>query len=392
MKISKIHRLILTTILSVCVIVPLTNDIFISGIPAMKQVFVGNNISLVLSFSLLGLALGQLFYGPLSDRFGRKPILLTGLVVYILASAQVMTANSFAALLAGRLFQAIGACSATISALAIARDTCEHHELVGATSLIMAIMGVGPALAPLIGSFLNHTWGWRASFEFLFILGCCYFIWVAIFFKETHINKNKDALLFKNIWKNYLHLWQQPQFLRNCLTSGFSYGVLFSYIGLAPFFIIEQLHFSVLSFGIIVAINAIAIIITAAFIPTFVTRYSLQAMTRTGLATIFSGGVMMWLLNIFYAMNIYTLMIPIFFTTIGIGMIRPTASAGAMQHVQRNLAGSAASLFNLISFVSGTIAITFATKFIQNEVNFGLYIGALGGLALLMQFVYVNQN
>jgi hypothetical protein len=74
-------------------------------------------------------------------------------------------------------------------------------------------------------------------------------------------------------------------------------------------------------------------------------------------------------------------MIPVFFTTLGIGMIRPTASAGAMQAVQSNLAGSAASLFNLISFISGTIAITFTTKFIEDGINFGMFIGVMGGLA-----------
>ncbi len=123
------QRFIFTTILSVCVIVPLSNDIFISGMPAMKQYFaVGDNISWVLSFSLLGLAAAQLFYGPFSDRFGRKPVLLFGLLLYTFASAQVMSTDSFSWLLLGRFIQAMGACSAITSALAIARDRCEQKE------------------------------------------------------------------------------------------------------------------------------------------------------------------------------------------------------------------------------------------------------------------------
>ncbi len=388
MKINKLQRVIFTIILSVCVIAPLNNDIFISGMPEMKKYFVGSDISLVLSYSLLGLAVAQLFYGPLFDRFGRKPVLLFGLLLFTLASAQVMATDSFTFLLMGRFVQSIGACSAITAALAIARDTCKHDELVGATSLIMAIMGVGPATAPLVGSLLNYLWGWRASFEFLFFLGCFYILWVGFFLKETHLEKNMEALKFKKIINNYLVLVKNSAYIKYCITSGFSYGVLFSYISLSSFFIIEQLHFSLVSFGIIVAVNALAIITTAIIIPRMATKISFQLITQIGLTIIFSGGLIMWLINVFYITNIYTFMIPIFLTTIGIGTIRPTASAGAMQQVTSKTAGSAASCFNLFSFVSGTIAIIFTAKFIHTVEYFGLFIAIMGALALLISITF----
>lgn len=384
MKNTKLQRIIFTVILSVCLIVPLTNDIFISAIPDMKNFFIGANISFVLSISLLGLAVAQLFYGPLLDRFGRKPVLLGGLLLYILASTAVMTANSFALLLIGRFFQAIGACSAITSSLAIARDTCKQEELLSATSLIMAIMGVGPAMAPLIGSVLNYLWGWRASFQFLFFLGCFYSVWVWFFLKESHIEKNMSALSFKKIFGNYVLLAKQSSFLTYCATSGFSYGILFSYIGLSSFFIIEQMHFSLISFGVIVAINSLAIIMTAIFTPKLATKFSFQLIIQLGLVIIFSSGIIMWLLNDFYAVNIYTFIFPIFLTIIGIGMIRPVTSAGAMQQVQKNITGSAASFFNLFSFTSGTVAIFITTKLIHYVANFGVFIAIMGGAALLM--------
>jgi DHA1 family bicyclomycin/chloramphenicol resistance-like MFS transporter len=175
------HKIIFILVLSVCATVPLTNDIFISGIPEMTRYFLGDDISLVLSASLLGLAIAQIFYGPLLDRFGRKPVLLGGLLLYILASAYVMLAQYFIPLIIGRFLQALGVCSAIVSVLAIVRDTYKKEELIKATGLIMAILGVGPAAAPLIGSFLNHLWGWRASFIFLFLLGLFYFLWILFF-------------------------------------------------------------------------------------------------------------------------------------------------------------------------------------------------------------------
>lgn len=392
MKNIQRHGFIFNIILSVCVVVPLTNDIFISGIPEMRRVFIGSNISLVLSVSLIGLALAQIFYGPFSDRFGRKPTLLVGLFIFITASIQVMLVNDFTVLLMGRFLQAIGICSATVSALAIARDTCDKEELIGATSFIMAILAVGPATAPLAGSLLNHLWGWRASFEFLTILGCFYILWIAIFLEETHIHKNLEALIFRKILKNYLILGKHSQFLKYCITSGFSYGVLFSYISLSSYFIIEKLHYSLISFGFIVAINAIAIIIMAFLTPKIIKKLSLQNTIKLGLIIIFAAGVLMWLLNIFVSENILTFMAPIFIATIGIGIIRPAASAGAMQLVDSKIAGSAAAFYNFFSFVSGAFATMCVAKVIHHATGFGIFMAMMGALAFINVKFYDEYN
>ena len=350
----------------------------------MKKFFAGNNISLVLSIFLLGLAISQPFYGPLSDRFGRKPVLLIGLSLYTLASALVMLSNSFPVLLIGRFIQAVGICSAITSALAIARDTCKNEELIKSTGLIMALMAIGPATAPLIGSFLNHFWGWSASFYFLFILGCFYTLWIGVFFKETHLNKNMKALEFIHIFKNYLSFIKNADFLLFCIVSGFSYGVLFSYIGLSSLFIIEQMHYSLINFGIIIAINALAIMLTAVVIPKLTHKFSFKRITQFGLILILCGGLVMWLLSLYFSENIYTFMVPIFIVTLGIGTIRPTASAGAMQLVESKVAGSAASFFNIFSFVSGTVAISVTSQLIHDVSNFGLFMACMGGSALLI--------
>lgn len=192
------------------------------------------------------------------------------------------------------------------------------------------------------------------------------------------------ALQFIHIFKNYFSFFKRPDFLLFCIVSGFSYGVLFSYLGLSSFFIIEQMHYSLINFGLIVATNAIAIIFMAIVIPKIANRFSFVQITQFGLTLILSGGLVMWLLNSYISKDIYTFMLPIFMVTLGIGAIRPTASAGAMQLVKSNVAGSAASFFSIFSFVSGTIAINLTTKLIHHVSSFGLFMTCMGISALLI--------
>lgn len=384
---KKYYAIIFLIILSVCLVVPFSIDIFISGFPAMSRYFPGANVSLILSVALLGLAVAQPIYGPLLDRFGRRPVLMVGLWIYTIASAQVMLTNSFTLLLIGRVIQALGACSAIISVFAIARDSYHEEKLIKATSLIMAMIGVSPAIAPLIGSLLNTLWGWRSSFIFLFIIGVFYALLVQIFFKETLLNKNHKALVFKNIFSNYLLLAKTPGFLMYCLTSGFSYSVLFSYLSLSSLFIIEQLHFNLINYGIIVAINALAIVVVAIFAPQLAKILSLSFTIKLGLSIIFFGGFLMWGVNLYFPTNIYTFMLPMFITTIGIGLIRPTASASALQLSPRQIAGSASAFFSFVSFIAGSIATTISAKLIYHVSSFGLFIMIMAISALLVMSI-----
>lgn len=381
---SKYDQWVFTAILSVCIVAPLSIDIFISGLPAIKEYFNGANVSLILSVALLGLALAQPIYGPLLDRFGRKPVLVAGLCIYTFAGVLVMCTSSFTLMMIGRFLQAAGACSTTVSVFAIARDRCDKDKLVYATSLIMAVIGISPIIAPLIGSFLNAFWGWRASFVFLFIMGCVYILLVQLYLKETLQNKNLQAFRIKEIINNYSGLAKTQGFVIYCLISGFSYSVLFSYLPLSTLFIIQQMHFSLISYGWIVATNAIAIISMATLAPRLANKITLLKTLFFGFLLITIGGFVMALINVSFKTNIYTFMLPMFLTTLGAGLIRPTASASAMQLAARPVAGSASAFFNFISFACGSIASSFSMKIISNVTGFGVFILAMGFTALVI--------
>lgn len=381
---QKIHTPLSKLILSVCILAPVTIDIFISGLPAISHYFYGKDASLLLSIALLGLAIAQPIYGPLLDRFGRKPILLGGLIIYTLASNVVMMSNSFEYLLVARFLQTIGACSTTIAALAIARDTYDAEELIKATSLIMLMMSFSPIVAPLIGSILNSAWNWRSSFVFLFILGLSYSLLILFSFKETLTNKNLQALQFKKIFSNYFQLTKTPKFLLYCTVSGLAYCMLFSYLSLSSRFLIEQMSFSLIHYGWIVAFNAIAFILMAKLAPQLVSKLGLPKTISLGFLFLFSGGISMFLLNANSEINLYNFAIPMFFASMGAGLVRPTASASAMKLAPSSLAGSASAIFNFVTFTFGAIASHFSTQFIHSVFVFGLLISLLGSVALFL--------
>lgn len=392
------QKLLLFITLSSGVMVPLTNDMFLAGIPAMQHVFLGQNIALVLGMSLLGLALAQPFYGPLLDHFGRKPVLIIGVLIYTLASLVVMQTNSFHILLVARIIQAIGVCSTITSGLAIARDLYEGPKLTQTLGYLSALMAIGPVTAPLLGSFLNIWFDWRASFQALFYLGIFYSLVIIICFKETHPAHYRKPLSFKYTMHTYKNLIKMNSFLNFCMASGFTYGAFFSFIALASIFMIKHLHLSLIAYGIAIAINGIVIMLTSIFVPKLCEQHTHATVSKIGLGFITLGGFFMFILNISSDNTIYTFMLPMLICTVGVGFVRTAASAGAMQLVNKSIAGTAASFYNLFSFVLSILAMSLSTAIIHSIAGLGLFIAILSSIALLlialtsMLFLSKKQN
>lgn len=381
---TKRANIIFHAILSVCIIVPLSNDIFISSFPVMSQYFTGCNISLMLSVFFLGLAIAQPIYGPLSDRFGRRIVLIGGLWIYTIASAITMLTQSFPILITGRFFQALGVCSASVSVYAIVRDVCDQKSMISSISTITAIISIGPTLAPLLGSLLNMINGWRTSFIFLFAIGCGYIIIVQLLFVETLHEKNPSTLTLKNVSKNYWQLVRRPNFFIFCIVRGFVYGIFFSFFSLSTLFIIQQMHFSTLSYSLLMALNGLVMFLSAKASPLIARKVALFKIMFFGLFLIMIGGVLMLFINRYIATNIFTLLLPMSLVTMGIGVIMSTASTGALQLTEKNTAGSATAVINTISFVFASLVTGIVPKLIGNVEAFALLIFILGALPLLI--------
>ncbi|MFZ9035631.1 MAG: multidrug effflux MFS transporter [Francisellaceae bacterium] len=370
-------------VLGVCIIPPFANDVFIPSLAQMSAVFHSSHISLLMTVFLLAMAGSQLLYGPLLDRFGRKPVLLTGLVIYTIASLMILFSANFSMLITARIFQGIGACSSVVSAMAIARDFYHGDDLISVMGLLMAIIGICPAIAPSFGGLLAHFAGWRGAFIFLLLLGIIYIVIIGFVFRESQAEKNHHALHFNKLIENYIRLLQDRSYRYFVLTSACSYGILFAYGAASSLIIIRQFQFSSVAYGFLFAANALIIFLVSALSSRIIKRIGLTKMMISGAILTLIGTVATLIINLLVISDVFTLMLPMSITTMGFAAIRPTASAGCMHVAPKQIAGSAAAMFNFMSFTGGAISTAVVSMLPVNIVNFSILVVILASLAVI---------
>ena len=342
-------------ILCVCIITPLANDIYVSSLPEIGHLFNTTKVSLVASVFLLAFSLSQLIYGPLSDRFGRKPVLLLGLTIYSIGSLVILLSHTFDVLLVGRVIQAIGACSTISTAMAIAKDTFPPEKVIHVISLIFGIIGACVMFGPGIGSLFQYYIGYKGPFGILFALGIAYILIISFLFKESIHQKNIQATNIKSIFKNYGILIQNKPFLGYILTSFASYGILFSYIAASSVILINNFNTSVIFFGIAFSINGIAIAAVSILAPIISKYIKLSKMLFIGSLLLLTGVTLTFIIsNIFHSP--YALILPMWISILGCSFVRPTASSGAMHVSPKEITGTASAMFNFLSFLGGSLA------------------------------------
>ena len=379
---NKMNKIVLWLCLSVVIIVPFANDMFISALPAMRAVFNTSHVGLSMTVFLTGLALAQPIYGPLSDRFGRKPVLQFGMFIFLAGSVITVTTQSFNVFLLGRFIQSVGACAAIITGLAIVRDTQPGNKLHKSMGVMMAVIGVCPAIAPLIGSYFTASFGWRSSFILLLCFAIFYLIIISFLFKETAV-KNLHAAKPKHIINNYKTIFSNSIYRNYCIISALSYGVLFSFLSLAATYIVHLYFVPVVYFGWLILINGLVIFFAAVFVPHISEKFSIKTSVTIGAALITIGAICMLLLNQLIAACLLTFIIPMLIITLGIGFIRPSAIVGALSQTDKKLAGTAAAGFNFCAFVGGSICTSFSGH-LHLPLNFACFATLAGASALLL--------
>ncbi len=371
-------------ILSVCLVMPFANDGYITSLPHMAVYFSTKHTQLIMSIFMFGSAISQIFYGPFLDRFGRKPVLVVGLSVYCIGSLITICAYSFEIMLIGRIIQAIGASSCIVSTLTIVKDIYPQEQLIAMTSFIMGIIAICPNLAPIIGGLLESIGGWRLSFSLFLVMGIFYLIIISTFLNETHKEKNLQALKFKQILITYYQLVKHKKYFGYLATSSCSYGVLFSYFSMAPFLIMYLFKIKVEWVGIIIALNSIPLLITPYIYPHIIKNSNPSRSVIIGSKIIWLGAIIMLLIHLIIPHNIFSLIGPMFMSSIGIGVIRPNASAGYMQLIDKKFSGSASALFGLFSFLGSAIFTSITTLLTTNSVlPFAYFIVVIASLSYL---------
>lgn len=237
---------------------PVSIDMYLPGFPAIEREFGVRGVETTMAAYLVGLAVSQLFYGPISDRFGRKPPLYFGFALYALGAAGCALAASMPALTLMRVVQALGGSAGFVIGRAIVRDRCEPHEAARAFSLLMMIVALGPVLAPVAGGFVVTHFGWRATFVFQAALGVVLLGATHFLLRESRPESAVTPLHLANVLRTYVRLCKDRALVGYSLVGGFGMGALFSYVTGAPTVLTERYGLSPQEFGALIGLNGFA--------------------------------------------------------------------------------------------------------------------------------------
>lgn len=336
---------------------PLSIDMYLPAFPEMAR-GLGAHAGAV-EFSLasffIGMAIGQLFYGPVSDRFGRRRPLMAGLALYSLASLACALVDSVTALVAWRFLQALGGCAGMVIARAVVRDRCAAREAARAFSLLILVFGLAPILAPMLGGWVVTALGWRAIFALLVLYGVGSLLAVYHLLPETHDTRHEPPLQLGNVLADYGRLLASRSFMGYTLVSGLAFAGMFAYIAGSPFVLIQLYTVPVEHFGWIFGLNALGFVILS--------QVNAQRLKTTPLTVLLHRGV--WvpaLAGLSLSVCAVTGWLPLPVVLGGfllyvssLGFIGPNAMAAALAtHGQR--AGTASALMGALQFTLATLA------------------------------------
>ncbi|HEU4964722.1 MAG TPA: Bcr/CflA family multidrug efflux MFS transporter [Bacilli bacterium] len=334
---------------------PLTIDMYLPSLPAMTADLLTTTslTQLSLTACLLGLALGQLVVGPLSDSRGRRKPLLIGLVIYSAASFLCAVSSSIWALILLRLLQGMAGAAGLVISRAIVRDLYNGSELTKFFSLLMLINGVAPILAPIVGGQLLRVTTWHGVFIVLGLLGTLMLLAILFGLPETLQDQNRSAGSLKNTLSTFRSLLTDRVFMGYAWSQGLVMAAMFAYISGSPFVIQDIFGASPQMFSLFFAINGVGIIIASQITGRLAGRINEKTLLRTGLLIASLGGLAL-LLSILLEASLPFVLVPLFFVVSSVGIVATTAFSLAMQN-QAKSAGSASALLGLLPFVSGAI-------------------------------------
>lgn len=354
---------------------PFSIDLYLPGFLKMANYYQTDLKSVQFSIStfLAGFAVGQLFWGILSDRYGRKWPTVLSLVLFIAATAACIYANTIEEFWIARFFQAFAGCAGVVIARAVVNEYFDPSKTMQIFSLLAIIAGVAPIIGPIAGNFLISHFEWQSTFVTLLILGVITLLTVVFFLPETRI---KSTAKPTNLFKEFKEILQVRTFLKYTLIGSLTYSVLMIYLANAPYLIMEYGKLSSNAFSYIFAINAIGLIFGAWFSNSVLSRWwSVKQIIR---GTVFAALLLsvIFLLLCIYKQPIEAILILLFFLELSMGVLFPTTTKLALEPFNEN-SGSASALLGSLQLI-----VTFFISALTNIIPANLLL--LTGLAILV--------
>lgn len=378
-------KLIIVILSALAAIAPFSIDMYLPAFPAMAQ-DLGTDIShvaLSLTSFFIGISVGQLFYGPLLDRVGRKKPLLFGLVLYTLAGIGCAFASNVRWLIALRLLQALGGCGGMVAVRAIVRDIFPLQDIARIISTIMLVMGIAPIIAPTVGGAVVTSLGWRAIFSILAAFGALLIIAVVLALPESKQPDPSVSFRPAKIFGEYWSVLKQPQFLAYALCGGLGAAGMFAYISGSPFVYIKLFGISEAHYGWLFGLNAFGLIFGSQLNRFVLRRFSSQQAISVISSLQASIGVLLIVsstLGSFQMIATLTLIAGYLFLQ---GFLYPNTTALALVPFEKN-AGAASAMMGFLQMVCSSLA-SALVSYLHNGTALPM-TGVMAGCAVLGLF------
>jgi DHA1 family bicyclomycin/chloramphenicol resistance-like MFS transporter len=333
---------------------PLAIDMYLPALPtiAREMATSGASVQVSLAVYFIGIACGQAFYGPLSDRWGRKRALYFGLALFSASSIGCALAESVQTLIALRFLQALGGCAPLVIPRAVVRDYFDQRGSVRMLSVLMLVMGLAPILAPLIGGQLLVNFGWRSVFWVLAAYGAFWLIVVALFLHESLPAARRRRQRAADVVGTYVGLLRDRTFIGYVLTGALIFAGLLAYIAASPFVFIELFHVPPERYGLFFGVNAVGIIAASQVNRWLANKYDARRIITAVLPVSVTAGAVLLMDAATGFGGFPGILVPLFFFIATHGFIMPNTTALAMAP-HGAVAGSASALLGTVQFVLG---------------------------------------
>jgi len=381
------YFLILIILMSILPLI--STDIYLPAFPDVSHYFHADftQVQQTLGIYLFSIAIMQLIYGPLSDIYGRKKILLSGVVIYIIGTLGCLLSFSISQMLIGRLLQGLGICAGIVISKAIISDTYDAKESAKIYTTVFPFIGCSPAIAPVIGGYLTSMYSWQANFIFLLFLAVLLFIGSTRFLKETKKFDQPSSFSLTQIFKNYGSLITSRLFMGYTLVVCCAYGAWFSYISDSSF-IFKTMGFESHQIGYFYVPLSVTYVITNLIGKRLIGKIKIDHLILSGILILLSGSVLMVIFTQHPINNPLSIIVPMSIIAAGNGFLLPLGTSSGLSRNSK-ISGTASGFLGFLQLGTAALCATLVGHFTNGSAfHLALFITGIG-IVLLTSYIYL---
>lgn len=361
-----------------------STDLYLPALPVIGKALGADATSVQMTYTalLVGFALGQLLYGSFSDRFGRRPVLLVGLSVYFLSCILCYFAWHVDVLIVGRFVMGVGACSGPVLGRAIVRDIFGREKSAKMLSYMGTMMGLIPAVAPLLGGYLTAEFGWQSNFAFLGLFATLTILGTIFLLHETNKWQDPQALQPGRMMAAYRELLGSRPFMAYTMAVTFGFGAFTAYIANVPFVLVDQLKVPVEDFGYYFAIVVVGFMVGTIFGGRLTGRVGIPRITLAGILILTGAAAAGAVFALSGIVTVAAVIGPAAVMLLGIGLVFPNGIAGAIGPFP-TMAGAASALLGCCQMATGAVVATI-TAGLYDGTTVPMSLGMVGSAAICL--------